>query len=339
MEVGLAMTVLVVLSGFFSGSEIALVSAGRARLESLAAEGRRDAQRALRLLADTPATIAALLVGNNLVNTGLSALATAVAVSMSPERGVLVATLVVTPVLLFFGEIAPKALARGRPTRWLRATSSPLAAACALLRPGVALTSGATRLLLALLPARTAEPRPILRREELVSIFLYGSARDEGRATPSAHWFRMAGRALELGRRRTAEAMVPLRADRSCPADGTVGEALAKVRAGGSRYLAAVDGHGNVEGFVAAKALLGLPADLRLRPYVRAAYVLDPDAPLDEAIQGFRRHQQSIALVKDREGRSVGLVTTEDVLEEVVGEIPRGPRPSPGARPGSPAGV
>lgn len=334
VDVGLVMVALVFLSGFFSGSEIALVSAGRARLESLAAEGRRDARRALRLLADTPGTIAALLVGNNLVNTALSALVTAVAVSVSPERGVVVATLVVTPVLLFCGEIVPKALARGRPTRWLRTTSSPLVAACTVLRPGVALTSGVTRLLLALLPGGAAEPRPILRREELVSVFLYGSARDEGRAVPSADWFRMAGRALELGRRRTAEAMVPLRADRACPADGTVGQALERVRAGGSRYLAAVDAHGNVEGFVAAKALLGLPAELPLRPYVRAAYVLDPDAPLDEAIQGFRRHQQSIALVKDRDGRSVGLVTTEDVLEEVVGEIPRGPRPSPARPPG-----
>ncbi len=330
---GLAMAALTVLSAFFSGSEIALVSASRARLESLAAEGRRDARRALRLLGDTPGTIAALLVGNNLVNTGLSALATAVAMAAWPERGVLVATLIVTPVLLFLGEIVPKALARGRPTRWLRTTSSALTAARALLHPGVALTAGVTRLLLALAPGMAASPRPVLRREELVSIFLYGAARDEGRAAPSADWFRMAGRALELGRRRTAEAMVPLRPDRSCRADGTVGDALERVRAGGWRYLAAVDPDGNVEGFVAAKALLGLPGDRPLRPFVRAAYVLDPDAPLDEAIQGFRRHQQSIALVKDRDGRSLGLVTTEDVLEEVVGEIARGTRP-----PARPAG-
>lgn len=326
-DVGFAAAALVVLSAFFSGSEIALVSASRARLETLAAEGRRDARRALGLLADTTGTIAALLVGNNLVNTALSALVTAVAVAWSPERGVLVATLVVTPVLLFFGEVVPKALARGRPTRWLRALSSPIAGACTLLRPGVALATLAARGLLALVPGAGAGHRPVFRRDELVSLFLYGSAREEGRTAPSGDWFRMAGRALELGRRRTAEAMVPLRADRTCPARGTVGDALERVRRGGMRYLAAVDEHGNVEGFVAAKALLGLAPGEPLRPHVRAAYVLDPEAPLDEAIQGFRRHQQSIALVKDRDGRSVGLVTTEDVLEEVVGELPRVARP------------
>lgn len=317
------MLALVVLSAFFSGSEIALVSASRARLEALAAEGRRDARRALRMLADTTGTIAALLVGNNLVNTAVSSLATAVAISLFADRGVLVATLVVTPVLLLLGEIAPKAFARGRPTRWMRTLSSPLALACTLLRPGVAVTQATTRVLLGLLPGGAGERRPVFRRDDLENLFLYGAARDEGRQTPGADWFRMAGRALELGRRRTAEAMVPLRPERTVPSGATIAEALDRVRRGGMRYLAALDAAGNVEGFLAAKSLLGRAPSDPLHPYVRAAYVLDPDVPLDEAIQGFRRHQQSIALVRDRDGRSLGVVTTEDVLEEVVGELRR----------------
>jgi putative hemolysin len=325
---GAGFLLLVVLSGFFSGSEIALVSASRARLEKSAAEGRRDARRALDLLADTQGMIAVLLVGNNLINTAVSALATAVAVSVSPERGVALATLLVTSVLLFAGEIVPKAVARGRPTRWMRLASSPLALARFLLRPGVAVASGATRLLLAVLPIPAAEQRPVFKRDDLESLFLYGSPREEGRAAPSGEWFRMAGRALELGRRRTAEAMVPIRPERTCRANGTVGEALEYFRRGGARYLAAVDDAGNVEGFIAAKALLGRGAGEPLRPHLRAAYVLDPDRPLDEAIQGFRRHQQSIALVRSREGRSLGLVTTEDVFEEIVGELRRSVRPS-----------
>ena len=327
LTMGVGFLVLVLLSGFFSGSEISLVSASRARVEKLAAEGRRDARRALTLLADTPGMIAALLVGNNLVNTAVSALATAVAVTVSPERGVVIATVIVTSVLLFAGEIVPKAVARGRPTKWILLASSPLAFARFLLQPGVAVASGATRLLLAALPIPAAERRPVFRRDDLESLFLYGSPREEGRTAPSGEWFRMAGRALELGRRRTAEAMVPIRPDRTCRAGGTVGEALEQVRRGGARYLAAVDDAGNVEGFIAAKALLGREPAEPLRPHLRAAYVLDPDRPLDEAIQGFRRHQQSIALVRSREGRSLGLVTTEDVFEEIVGELRRSARP------------
>jgi len=324
MAAAILLFALVVLSAFFSGSEIALVSASRARLETLAGEGRHAARRALRLLADTPGTIAALLVGNNLANTAVSALATALCVAAWPDRGVAIATALVSVVLLFSGEILPKSFSRSRPTRWLMLASGPLHAARALLKPGVLATSGAARLLLFALPIPDAERRPVFRRSDLENLFLYGAARGEGKGErKGAEWFVMAGRALELGRRRTAEAMVALRPERTCPAGATVGAALDRFRAGGMRYVAALDDAGNVEGFVAAKALLGLDPGAPLRPLVRPAYVLDPDQPLDEAIQGFRRHQQSIALVRDREGRSLGLVTTEDVLEEIVGELPR----------------
>ena len=318
---------LALASAFFSGSETALVSASRARLETMAADGRRDARRALTLLADTPGTIATLLVGNNLANTGLSSLATAIAVAALPEHGVAIATVVVASVLLFAGEILPKSIGRSRPTRWLQAAGPLLLASRVLLAPGVWAASVASRLVLALLRIPVAEQRPVFRRDDLVNLFLYGSARPEGRARPRGDWVRMAGRALELGRRSMAEAMVPLRAERTCPASGTVGEAVERFRRGGMRYLAAVGEAGGVEGFVAAKALLGVDPDRPLAPFVRPAYVLDPEEPLDEAIQGFRKHQQSIALVRDREGRSRGIVTTEDVLEEIVGELPRVGRP------------
>jgi Mg2+/Co2+ transporter CorB len=323
---------LVALSAFFSGSEIALLSASRPKLATMAAGGRRDAQRALRLLADTPGNIAMLLVGNNLVNTALSSLATALAVAWAPGHGVAVATAAVAPVLLLAGEILPKSLGRTRPTAWLRRASAPLALARILLQPGVVATSLAVRGLFALLPVPAAERRPLFRRDDLENLFLYGTARGESGKPVQPRWFRMAGRALELGRRRTAEAMVALSAERTCPAGGRVGAALARFRAGGMRYLAAVDERGDVQGIVAAKSLLGADESAPIAPFVRPAYVLDPEQPLDEAIQGFRRHQQSIAVVRDRQGRSLGIVTTEDVLEEIVGEIPRvgrGPGLSP----------
>jgi CBS domain containing-hemolysin-like protein len=133
----------------------------------------------------------------------------------------------------------------------------------------------------------------------------------------------MAGRALELGRRRTAEAMVRLLPEHTCPVSGTVADALLRFRSGGMRYLAVVDASGAVVGFVAAKSLLGVEDDEPVVAFVPPPLVLSPDEPLDEAIQGFRRHQQSIALVRDAAGRSLGVVTTEDLLEEIVGELPR----------------
>lgn len=319
----LLLLALVVSSGFFSGSEIALVSVSRARLESLVAEGKRDARLAVQLLGDMQGTIAFLLVGTNLCAVGASSLATALAIGISEKHGPVLATAVMTPFMLVVAEILPKALYRSRPMRLLRPSAGPLLVARFLLTPLVVVTTGATRALLSLLPIPRAEQRPVFRRDDLENLFLYGSVRGEAGGPPGGEWFRMAGRALELGRRRTVEAMIPLRPERTCPMRGTVGDALVKFRAGGMRYLAAVDDAGSVEGFVAAKFLLGEDPNAPLASFVRPAYVLDPADRLDEAIQGFRRHQQSIALVRDREGRSLGLVTTEDVLEEIVGELPR----------------
>jgi CBS domain containing-hemolysin-like protein len=269
--------------------------------------------------------MASLLVGNNLVNIAASSLMTGLSISLLGGRGVLVATAVVTCVLLFGGEILPKSLGRARPTGALRHLSGVLLAARRILSPAVAAVSATARLLLRILSIPVAERRPVFRRQDLEGVFLYGSPRPEREGARQAEqsWMKMAGRALELGRRRTVEAMIPLRSDRVCPAEGTVGDAVTRFRAGGMRYLAAVDQAGTVQGFVAAKALLGEDLTRPIAPFVRPAYVLDPDDPLDDAIQGFRRHQQSIALVRDRDGRSLGLVTTEDLLEEIVGELPR----------------
>lgn len=327
---------LVVLSGFFSGSETAVVSASRARLESLAAEGKRDARAAVRLLADMQGTIAFLLVGTNLCNVGASALGTALAVGISAKHGAALATAVMTPLILVVGEILPKALYRGRPTRLLRLSAAPMLVTRVILAPAVAITTGAVRALLSLFPMSKAEQRPVFRRDDLENLFLYGTVRGEPGSPPSGEWFRMAGRALELGRRSTAEAMIPLRPERTCPVDGSVGDALARFRAGGMRYLAAISAGGQVEGFIAAKSLLGEDPTAPIAAFVRPAYVLDPSDRLDEAIQGFRRHQQSIALVRNKEGRSLGLVTTEDVLEEIVGELPRAAIPWVPRRPAGP---
>jgi CBS domain containing-hemolysin-like protein len=289
------------------------------------AEGTRDARAALRLVTAMQGTIAFLLVGTNLCNVAASSLATALALQVSGKHGPALATAVVTPLILVVGEILPKALCRSRPARVLRFSGGALLVFRFLLAPAVAVTAGATRVLLSLLPVRGEAARPVFRRDDLENLFLFGSVRGE---RAEAQWFRMAGRALELGRRTTRDAMIPLRPERTCPANGAVGDALARFRAGGMRYLAAVGAGGEVEGFVAAKSLLGEDPQAPLAPFVRPAYVLDPSDRLDGAIQGFRRHQQSIALVRDHEGRSLGLVTTEDVLEEIVGELPRVAPPS-----------
>jgi CBS domain containing-hemolysin-like protein len=329
---------LLVGSAFYSGAETALVSASRARLETLAAEGRRDAARAIDLIERTPRTLATVLVGTNLCNIGASAFVTSLAVKISPEQGAALATVVLTPIVLFFGEILPKAFFRTRPTRILRYSSAVLRASGVLFAPLGALASGATELLLRLMRVPPEEARPAFRREDLETAFLFGSRPrpadepsdpDESR---SALW--MAGKALFLAERTAVDAMVPLAPERTVPTGSSVAGARERFREAGGRYLAVVDGQGRVEGFVAAKNLLGEDPEAPIP--VRPAWSIDPDDRLDEVIQSLRRSQQAIGVVRGRDGETRGILTAEDLFEEVVGELTAGGRSSePSSAPGS----
>jgi len=314
-------------SGFYSGMETAVVSARRARLERLADEGHRDARTALELLRNTPRTIAAILVGTNLCNIGAASLGTALAVAIWPSYGPEIATAILTPLVLFGAELLPKAYVRARPTQTLRVAGGALRVSAAVLRPLVALTSGATRALLSLLPIPDAERRPVFEREDLENVFMFGAVRDDTPgARPAEHGdaaLRMAGRALDLRSRTVSQAMVPLPAERTLPGTATVGEAKVRLSTVRGRYLAALDAAGRVAGFVAPKTLLGEADDRRLADLVHPALLLDGDDSLDTVLQGFRTQQPAIGLVRDRDGKTLGVVTAEDVFEEVVGELTR----------------
>jgi putative hemolysin len=312
-------------SAFFSGAETAVVSARRARLERAAGDGRRDARAALALLADTPRTIATTLVGTNICNIGAASLATGIAVAVWGERGPTIATLVMTPVVLFGAEILPKALFRSRATRLLRGSAGVLHTAVVLFRPIVAVTSWATGVLLFLLRVPRADRGPHFARTDLENLFLFGRARgDESEAGGTQAAFRMAGQVLELQRRSVEEAAVPLHPDRTCGHQGTVGDARERFRAAGGGILAVLDARGGVAGFVAAKDLLGVPPDRPLAPHVRPAYVLRPEDTVDQAITGFRRSRLRMGVVRRGDGSTIGVLAPEDVLEEIVGELGAG---------------
>jgi CBS domain containing-hemolysin-like protein len=322
-EMLLLAVLLLIGNGFFSGAETAVVSANRARLERLAGEGHRNARAALRLLENTPATIAGALVGTNVCNIAASSLTTAVLVGRSPEHGPFLATLLLTPVVLLGCEIVPKALFRSRPTRLLRASAATLSLALVLFRPALAVTSAATRALLFLFRVPPAERRPVFGREDLETLFLYGrpgpEAAESGERAEAA--LRMAGRVLDLQRRTVAEAMAPLPPDRTVSAGSTVGEVLRRFRETRAAALALTDPAGRVRGFVAAKDILGADPGKPVAPFGRAVLLLAPQDSLDRAISGFRRRRLALGLVRDRDGGTLGVLSPEDVLEEVVGEI------------------
>lgn len=315
--------VLLAASAFFSGSETALVSASRARLEALADEGYRDARTALSLLQDTPKTIASILVGTNVSNIAASSMATVLSMRfVAEEHAALVATVVLTPIVLFGAEILPKAFFRVRPARNLRVCAGALRAFGTLFTPIVAVTSATTRFLLFVLRIPPAERRPVFRRKDLENLLLFGATRREDRDDVGDETaLRMAVKALDLRERTVSQAMIPLPPDRACLPGTTVADAIDRFRAVGGRFLATLDEAGNVAGFVFARRLLGEPRTAPLERFALPPYVLDLDDTMDDVIHGFRRHQKSIGVVRGRDGETLGVVTLDEVFAEVVGEI------------------
>jgi CBS domain containing-hemolysin-like protein len=317
---------LIAGSGLFSGAETALVSANRARLEALATQGKRAARRAVSLLSRLEGSIATILVGTNVCNISASAVATALAVRLSPEHGTAWATAIMTPLVLITGEILPKAFFRSRPTRRLQAVSGFLRLSEIVLAPLVAVAGGSARGLLAVVRVPASERRAAFRRSDLEYLFAFGVVRREpvDARVKRETVLRMAGRTLDLRNRTVADAAVPADPERTISAAATVGEARERFRRSRAHVLLALDARGEITGCVPAKAILGMSAQERLDRHVQPAQSLAAGAPLDEVIRGLRRHPQAIGLVRDEGGRTLGVVSAEDLLAEIVGKLPTG---------------
>jgi CBS domain containing-hemolysin-like protein len=232
-------------------------------------------------------------------------------------------------LVLITAEILPKAFFRSRPTRRLQAVSGFLRVAEIVLAPLVAVAGGAARGLLALVRVPAAERQAVFRRSDLEYLFAFGAVqREPFDATLRRETvLRMAGRTLDLRNRTVAEAAVPVAPESTLPTTATVGEAKERFRQSGAHVLLTVDADRQVTGFVPAKAILGMPSVDRLDPYVQPTQLLAASAPLDGVIRGLRRHPQAIGLVRDETGRTLGIVSAEDLLAEIVGKLPAGEAP------------
>ncbi|MAF27443.1 MAG: CNNM domain-containing protein [Gemmatimonadota bacterium] len=307
------------MSAFFSGAETGILSAGRARLEVLAGRGYADAKRALALVRDRERVLAGTLVGTNLSTVAASSLATAWCVEQWGDHGPAVATALLTPFMLFSAEILPKAFFRTHSVARLRAVASPLRIAVLVLSPLTVIATAGAGLLLTLLRVPASGRTPVFRREDLERVFSGGDAAGASSGGDSENALRMARQALGLSGKRVADAMTPIDLVASVVAESSVADARQVFASGDGRPLAVVDRAGLVIGFLATKAVLGLPGETSLGPLARPARSVEAEEPLDRAWIGFRDNPQPVALVHGAGQEQVGVLTPEDILEVVLG--------------------
>ncbi len=323
---------LIVLSAFFSGSETALTAASRGKLHSLADKGKRGADTALRLTEDNERLIGSVLLGNNLVNILATSLATAFFATLLGDGAVWVATLIMTLLVLVFAEVMPKTYAITRPEEAATTVSPIISVLVRVLSPIVGAVRAFVRAVLGLFGIRTDPDSNILAaREEIAgAIALHHS---EG-AVQKDDRDRLLG-ALDLKSREVEEIMLHRSSiemiDAADPPQHIVDQAL---RSPYTRLPVYRQDPENIVGVLHAKDLLralnvhmaknnndGDLSKFKVTDHMMEPYFVPETTILDDQMHEFLRRKSHFALVVDEYGALQGLITLEDILEEIVGEI------------------
>ncbi len=314
----LVIVLLLLLEGFLSGSEIAMVAADRKKLSRFAHAGSRWDRLTFRILKEPSWFLSTTLVGSNLAEVANAALVTSMLMGLYGSRGDLYAFLILTPLILIFGEILPKTLFQQKADPWVRKIVPAIWVVSLPLYPFVWLMSKATQAVSRLLK-QEGEVRPLVTREELQLLL-----REEGGRSDINPLERdLIRRIFRFSTTRVKEAMIPLVDVVALEETSTVEEAIASVRQENySRYPVYRDRVDNVVGILYSLDLLEAEEEKRtIRPFVRPISFFPETKPVDELLLDMQRNQEAMAAVVDEYGGTVGIVTVEDILEEVVGEI------------------
>lgn len=332
MNIGIIILIVVVIlllmaSAFFSGSETALTAASEARMRSLAKRGEQKARAVEKLLQRKDKLISSLLIGNNLVNVVATSIATSLAIALLGESGVVVASLVMTVILVIFAEVMPKTYAVNNADRMALGVSKIVQVIVFILTP---LSWGLERIVQPVTKKNGDDEDD--REEELRGMIqLHGAeASDDDAREQSA----MLSSVLDLGEVTVDEVMTHRGSVEMIDAESAPEDALRQVMESPfTRHPVFSGKPENIIGVLHVKALLrGLdkaatdksndkPTAINIAETASQPYFVPETALLIDQLQAFRGRREHFAIVVDEYGDFRGIITLEDILEEIVGEI------------------
>lgn len=312
-----ALVLLIAMSGFFSASETAFSSLNVIRLKNWAEDGDRRAQRVLALHEDYDRLLSAILIGNNIVNIAAASLGTVLFTLYFPLYGASLSTIVITVVVLIFGEVTPKSLAKSRPERMAMAVAPVIGALMKLLYVFTFLLNAWTKFVQNLVKS---EDDTGITGDELIT--MVSEAEQEGGIDEDES--ELIRSAIEFGDRVAEEILIP-RVDVVMVEDTLTLEEVEKVffSSDYSRLPVYHENQDNVIGYIHIHDLYQLQRKgesdwlQALTPVVYASHT----EQIYDLLQSLQRQKAHMAIVVDAYGGTMGIVTMEDILEELVGEI------------------
>jgi Mg2+/Co2+ transporter CorB len=314
------LVILLVLSAFFSGSETGLMALNRYRMRHLANNGHHGARMAQKLLLKPDRLIGLILLGNNLVNIMAAAIATIIGIRLFGNNGVWISSLALTVIVLIFSEVTPKTVAALNPERIAYPASYPLSLLLTILNPVVWLINQITNLILRPFGIRTrAEVIERLNREELRTLL------QEGGQISNDHQ-RMLVNILDLEHATVDDVMIPRQEIVGINLDddwkAILSQLTQTIYTRMPVYRESID---HVEGLLHIRSVIakltegGLTYDDLIRS-VRSPYFIPEGTNLMQQLLEFQSKERRMGLVVDEYGDIQGMVTLDDILEEIVGE-------------------
>ena len=316
--------VLLLVSAFFSISETSMMALNRYRLKHLARTGNRGAKLAAQLLAQTDKLLGVVLLGNNLVNTAAASLATVIAFRLlgESEFGLAIATGVAAFFILVFSEITPKVIGASYPERIAFPAAYVLAPMLRVFYPLVWFINLFVKALLTLLRLKpqTAGQATMLSLEELRTLVLEG-----GHFLPPKHQ-KILLNLFDLQSINVDDLMTPRSQIEALDIDAPPEELKRQISTSNHTRMPVYRGSlDNIIGVLHLRKVLNLGADdIRsetLMQILRPPYYIPAGTPLLAQLQNFQEEEERLGLVVDEYGELMGLITLEDILEEIIGEF------------------
>jgi Mg2+/Co2+ transporter CorB len=312
---------MIFLSAYFSGSETAMMALNRFRLRHLCNEGNRGAKIAARLLERPDRLLGVILIGNNLVNFSAASVATLIAINLFGDAGVAIAPVACTLVFLIFAEVAPKTISAAFPEKIALPSSYILQVLLWFLFPLVWAVNGFANAMLRMIGIRGDEvSEDTLSHEELRTVVFEGSQ-------IAAQSQNMMLGVLDLNKVTVEDIMVPRTEIYGIDIDDDLDDILTQIR--GSQFTRVPvfkDNIDNVIGFLhlrnTAKFLVQEElTKAELLQFTEETYFVPENTPLQTQLINFQQRKERIGLVVDEYGDIQGIVTLDDILEEIVGEF------------------
>lgn len=326
------LALLIVISAFFSSSETSMMALNRYRLRHQAKSGHRGAKRAVELLARPDKLIGVILIGNNLVNILASVIAGVVFTQLYGDAGVFYATAALTIVILIFAEVTPKTIAALHPERVAFPASLILRPLLWLLTPLVLLVGSISNGLARLVGVETTAGSEAehLAPEELRTVVF-----ESGALIPSKHKGMLLN-VLDLDQATVEDIMIPRNEVMGVDLENSAEEILQQLAESSYTRLPVYRGDINkVVGILhlrrAAQILRDGPDNLtaeRLKSFTDEPYFVPEATPLPTLLMNFQKTKRRMGLVVDEYGEVMGIVTLEDLLEEIVGDFTASQVPS-----------